>query len=55
MTVMHASTKLLFPEVRERRFVDRHRGAGHKVIHHGTPQLGARCYWRCSCGARYWC
>lgn len=52
---MHTSTRLLFPEVREKRFVRQHRDAGHKVLHYGKPQLGARCYWRCSCGTRYWC
>lgn len=57
---MHAYRKALFPALREKRFVRGHRRTGHKVRHFGMDQqygfqvLG-RCYWRCDCGARYWC
>jgi hypothetical protein len=54
---MHAYRKVLFPGLREKRFVWGHRRVGHKVVHFGTlpGNLAVRCYWCCDCGARHWC
>jgi hypothetical protein len=53
---MHSYRKRLFPALRERRFVRRHRRRGHKMAHLGTSGFQAgRCYWRCDCGRKHWC
>jgi hypothetical protein len=54
---VHDYKKVLFPALRERRFVGGHRRHGHKVTHYSVPWRSqiARCYWRCDCGKRYWC
>ena len=51
---MHSYKKVLFPALREKRFVRGHRRIGHKVTHFPVTRP-ARCYWRCDCGARYRC
>jgi hypothetical protein len=55
MRDLHPYTKVMFPALREQWFVARHRKRGHKVLHYGSPELNARCYWRCDCMARYFC
>jgi hypothetical protein len=52
---MHSYRKVVFPALRERLFVRRHRARGHQVTHHSSARL-SRCFWNCiSCGERYWC
>ena len=50
----HTYRKVLFPVLREARFVRGHRQLGHKVTHF-SGAWAARCYWRCDCNKRYWC
>jgi hypothetical protein len=52
---MHSYRKILFPALREQRFVRSHRGRGHRVLHYSQPSGLVRCYWRCDCQARHWC
>lgn len=55
-SLVHRPRKWPFPGLREQCFVRMHRGRGHKVLHFGKkPASAARCYWRCSCKARYSC
>jgi hypothetical protein len=58
----HVYRKLLVPARREARWIQRHRDLGHAVVHYGQPEQPSgvhnrvgRCYWYCSCQARYWC